>query len=79
MNGEKDLQIATLRIGDGYLLGVMVPKDNSNWSGTRDCAEFVSWRIYQAAGILYGCNDNETRDGRGSGRGTVVSVITTAA
>jgi hypothetical protein len=60
MNGEKVLQIATLRIGDEYLLGVMVPKDNSNWSGPWDCAEFVSWRLYQAANILYGCNNNET-------------------
>jgi Putative peptidoglycan binding domain len=60
MNGEKVLQIATLHIGDEYLLGVMVPKDNSNWSGPWDCAEFVSWCVYQAASILYGCNNNET-------------------
>ena len=37
----------------------MVPKDNSNWSGPWDCAEFASWCLYQAAGILYGCHNNK--------------------
>ncbi len=58
MNGRKVLQIAARRVGDEYLLGVMVPKDNSNWSGPWDCAEFASWCVYQAAGILYGCENN---------------------
>jgi murein L,D-transpeptidase YcbB/YkuD len=32
-----------------------VPKDNPNWKGPWDCAEFVSWVVYQAAALLYGC------------------------
>jgi hypothetical protein len=34
----------------------MVPKDNANWTGPWDCAEFVSWMVFQVPGILYGCD-----------------------
>jgi peptidoglycan hydrolase-like protein with peptidoglycan-binding domain len=36
----------------------LVPKDDPNWHGPWDCAEFVSWLVFQEAGILYGCVDN---------------------
>jgi N-acetylmuramoyl-L-alanine amidase len=58
MNGEKILQIGIRRVGDEYRLGALVPKDNRSWTGPWDCAEFTSWCVYQAAQILYGCNNN---------------------
>ena len=59
VTGDKILQVATQHLGDKYVFGVLVPKDNPNWKGPWDCAEFVSWSVFQATGILYGCeNDN---------------------
>jgi hypothetical protein len=37
---------------------VLVPKNNANWHGPWDCAEFMSWIVFQGAGILYGCVDD---------------------
>jgi N-acetylmuramoyl-L-alanine amidase len=39
-----------------YVLGALAPKNNSHWKGPWDCAEFVSWLVFQSAGRLYGCN-----------------------
>ncbi|HET7715586.1 MAG TPA: peptidoglycan-binding domain-containing protein, partial [Bauldia sp.] len=36
----------------------LVPKNNANWRGPWDCAEFMSWLVYQDGGFLYGCVDN---------------------
>jgi len=38
-----------------YRLGVLVPKDNPNWRGDWDCAEFASYCVYQVSKKLYGC------------------------
>ncbi len=38
---------------------VLVPKDNPNWNGPWDCAEFVSWVAYQKLKKLYGCVNNQ--------------------
>jgi len=54
--GAAILQIALQHVGEKYILGIQVPKDNSNWKGPWDCAEFVSWSVFQAAGKLYGCD-----------------------
>lgn len=54
--GERILQLARSHLGENYSLGVLVPKDNPNWSGPWDCAEFASWAVYQAAASLYGCD-----------------------
>lgn len=56
--GEKILEIGARHLGEEYILGTLVPKDNKNWRGPWDCAEFLSWCVFQAAGILYGCDDN---------------------
>ncbi|CAN5609628.1 hypothetical protein BH11ARM2_BH11ARM2_19690 [soil metagenome] len=46
------------RIGQRYE-NVLVPKNAANYQGPWDCAEFVSWCVYQVSGRLYGCiNDN---------------------
>src|SRR5262245_1809765 len=54
--GSAILQIALQHVGEKYVLGIQVPKDNSNWRGPWDCAEFVSWSLFQAAAIIYGCD-----------------------
>src|ERR1700730_2476014 len=38
---------------------VDVPKEEANWRGPGDCAEFISWLVYQEAGVLYGCDNNK--------------------
>lgn len=48
---------ARRHIGSDYEHGV-VPKNDPNWTGPWDCAEFVSWLVFQEAGMLYGCLDN---------------------
>ena len=55
--GAHVLALAKTRIGEKYV-NVQVPKDNRNWHGPWDCAEFASWLVYQAIGKLYGCIDN---------------------
>jgi len=56
-DGEK-LRLAETRIGEKYV-NVLVPKNNKNWHGPWDCAEFMSWLVYQVGGFLYGCIDNK--------------------
>jgi N-acetylmuramoyl-L-alanine amidase len=52
------LELARQHIGERYE-NVLVPKNNPNWRGPWDCAEFMSWIVFQDAGILYGCiNDS---------------------
>lgn len=56
--GDDLLRVAATRVGQQYVLGAKVPKNDPNWLGPWDCAEFVSWSLYQASGILYGCDNN---------------------
>ena len=56
--GNDLLKLAETRIGEKYF-NVLVPKDNPNWHGPWDCAEFASWVVYQKAKKLYGCTDNK--------------------
>jgi N-acetylmuramoyl-L-alanine amidase len=59
--GKKILDIALQHVHkppEPYVLGTNgkpVPKNDSNWHGPWDCAEFVSWCVYQASPIIYGC------------------------
>ena len=55
--GSDLVALAATRIGEIYK-NVPVPKDNPNWHGPWDCAEFASWVVYQIVGRLYGCVDN---------------------
>ena len=52
-SGSDLLKKAATHVGEQYLLGVVVPKDNAQWKGPWDCAEFASWCVFQAAGRLY--------------------------
>lgn len=54
-SGEQLVEIARRHRGERYVLGVFVPKNNPNWKGPWDCAEFASWVSFQAARKLYGC------------------------
>jgi hypothetical protein len=83
--GENILQIARPHLSEPYFLGALAPKDNSNWKGPWDCAEFASWLVFQAAGFLYGCDNNSGNPARADAftgfwlddaqtRGQVVSV-----
>jgi hypothetical protein len=47
------LQRARQHIHEDYVLGVVAPKNNPNWRGPWDCAEFTSWLVYQEARVLY--------------------------
>lgn len=58
IKGIKFIQKARKHIGEQYVLGVLAPKDNSQWKGPWDCAEFVSWVAFQVTGKLYGCDRN---------------------
>jgi len=55
--GADMLTLAQTRIGEKYA-HVQVPKNNPNWKGPWDCSEFMSWLVFQTAGILYGCLDD---------------------
>lgn len=57
--GKDVLKIGEAHVREDYDLGVMVPKDDAGWRGPWDCAEFASWCVFQAAGVLYGCYDNQ--------------------
>lgn len=56
-SGAGLLKRAREHIGEKYV-HVTVPKDDPNWRGPWDCAELVSWAVYQESGKLYGCVDN---------------------
>src|SRR5262245_4671125 len=52
--GKEMVTLAISRVGQKYE-NVLVPKNNANWHGPWDCAEFMSWLVYQEGGFLYGC------------------------
>jgi hypothetical protein len=57
VTGEDIVRLAERHLGEKYVLGTRVPKDNGAWTGPWDCAEFASWVVYQATGKLFGCGD----------------------
>jgi len=56
-HGDELYALAYSRRGQKYL-NMNIPKDDPNWQGPWDCAEFASWLVYQVSGRLYGCFDN---------------------
>lgn len=52
--GDDVLRLASRHVGEKYVLGARAPMANAAWAGPWDCAEFVSWCVFQASGILYG-------------------------
>jgi hypothetical protein len=57
--GKEIVNAALKHVGEQYILGTVVPKNDPAWAGPWDCAEFVSWCVYQTAKILYGCDDDQ--------------------
>lgn len=56
-DGSRLYDLALTRVGQKYV-NVLVPKNNPNWQGPWDCAEFASWLVFQIGRKLYGCTDN---------------------
>ncbi len=54
ITGDDLLALAEQHIGEKYVLGARAPMTDAGWKGPWDCAEFVSWCLYQRAGILFG-------------------------
>jgi peptidoglycan hydrolase-like protein with peptidoglycan-binding domain len=54
------LRRAREHIGEKYV-NRLVPKDDPDWKGPWDCAEFMSWLVYQEAKALYGCLDDDAK------------------
>jgi peptidoglycan hydrolase-like protein with peptidoglycan-binding domain len=67
MSGEKNgadiIAVARTRVGQRYVLGAKVPKNNPNWSGPWDCAEFASWCAYQTYQIVFGMRPANAESG----------------
>ena len=59
MLGSDILAKAKPHNGEEYILGANVPLDNPNWTGPWDCAEYVSWLVYQSYGIVFGCGTQD--------------------
>lgn len=53
------VKIAMQHVGEKYDWGADVPLDRRNYTGPWDCAEFVSWAVYQTLGQVMGCINNE--------------------
>jgi hypothetical protein len=60
VKGKELVSLALTRLGEEYILGALAPKNNAGWHGPWDCAEFVSWLIFQTTGRLYGCQNNHS-------------------
>lgn len=58
VTGADILDRAATRVGARYVLGARVAKNDPNPADPWDCAELVSWAVYQATGRLVGCTDN---------------------
>lgn len=58
MNGQDLVDKAQTQLGQPYVFGVIVPKDDADYKGAFDCAELVSWAVYQVTGKLYGCDSD---------------------
>ena len=56
VSGSDLVELDERHVGEKYVLGAMVPKDNAAWRGPWDCAEFASWIVFQTAALLYGCD-----------------------
>ena len=52
-SGADLLKLAGEHVGERYV-NMLVPKDHAGWKGPWDCAEFVSWGIYQVTGHYVG-------------------------
>jgi N-acetylmuramoyl-L-alanine amidase len=59
--GQAIYDLAATKKGQAYSHIPPAPKDNPAWIGPWDCAELVSWTVYQLTGKLYGCISDQAR------------------
>lgn len=57
--GRELVRLAEKHVGERYILGAKVPMSNPKWTGPWDCAEFVSWCVYQVTDTLFGCRPRD--------------------
>ncbi len=57
------LTLAARHIGEKYILGAVAPKNNPNYKGPWDCAEFISWCVFQRTGLSVGMRNNDAYTG----------------
>jgi cell wall-associated NlpC family hydrolase len=54
MTGDDLVQRAIRHIGEPYQLGAAADLDDPDYAGPWDCADFVSWCVYQTYGLKLG-------------------------
>lgn len=57
--GSALFNLGVTRNGCKYVLGTVVPKNDANYRGAFDCAEFASWLVYQVGNLLYGTDRHD--------------------
>lgn len=57
--GAQIVELGIKHQGEKYQFGALVPKNDKDYAGPWDCAEFASWLVYQVSQRLYGCANNE--------------------
>jgi hypothetical protein len=53
------VELAARHLGEAYVFGARVPMANAGWRGPWDCAEFASWCVFHATGVLYGARPRD--------------------
>lgn len=56
--GQDFLKLAAKHLGEEYVFGATVDLDDPDWHGPWDCAEFVSWVVFQVTGKKYGLTED---------------------
>lgn len=59
VSGDDIVALARRHISEKYVFGARAPMNNEAWRGPWDCAEFVSWCVFQASGVLYGTEPSD--------------------
>ncbi len=52
--GGEVLEIARRHVGERYVFGARADLRNPDYRGPWDCAEFCTWVVYQAYGVVFG-------------------------
>ena len=55
VSGEDVYTLAEQHLAEKYVYKVIVPKNDPFYKGPWDCAELVSWVLYQLTGNIIGC------------------------
>ncbi len=56
-DGRELIELAKTKIGQEYKFGAQVPFSNRDWPGPWDCAEFITWAVFQVCGKIYGARE----------------------